>query len=231
MAGRREAQRLESIAEIKRLARAQLVEHGAEQLSLRAIARDLGVVSSAVYRYFSSRDELLTALLIDAYDDLGGHIERADASVRRRDNLLARWKAIALAMRSWALEHPADYTLLFGTPIRGYAAPVDTIGPAGRYTDVMMQLLADIHSAGIRHTAAMPRSLHANLRRLTARLDLTIDDTTMLVGMAAWATVHGAINLELFGHLHNVIEDTDSWYGAIAEAAGRQVIPQRQDAQ
>ena len=222
MAGTRAAHRIESIAEIKRLARLQMVEHGPAQLSLRAVAREMGVVSSAVYRYFASRDDLLTALLIDSYDELGAHVEAADRGVRRGD-FTGRWRAISSAMRRWALDHPADYALLFGTPVPGYAAPQDTIGPASRYTTVMLRLLADVNAAGIRHPARLPRALRADLGTLPALTGLQIEESSLVVGMGAWATVHGAINLELFGHLHNVVERTDEWFEAIVANEGRRL--------
>src|ERR1700761_4668864 len=92
--------RAETTDQIKQIARAHLAVEG-PNLSLRAVARDLGVVSSAVYRYFASRDELLTALIIDAYDSLGAAAEAGEARVGRRD-LLGRWLALGTAIRDWA---------------------------------------------------------------------------------------------------------------------------------
>ena len=223
MAGTRAAHRMDSIAEIKRLARMQMAEHGPAQLSLRAVAREMGVVSSAVYRYFASRDDLLTALLVDSYDEFGAAVEAADRGVRRSD-FTGRWRAVASAMRRWALDHPADYALLFGTPVPGYAAPQDTIGPASRYTTVLLRLLADINAAGIRHPARLPRTLRADLANLPALMGLEIEESSVVVGMAAWATVHGAINLELFGHLRNVVERTDEWFEAVVANEGRRLV-------
>src|SRR4051795_11883214 len=94
--------RLETIEQIKQIARGHLAADG-PNLSLRAVARDLGVVSSAVYRYFASRDELLTALILDAYTALAEYVEAAEARVARRD-LAGRWSAIGRAARGWALE-------------------------------------------------------------------------------------------------------------------------------
>src|SRR4051794_28037885 len=107
--------RAEMTAEIKAAARRHLATDGAN-LSLRAIARDLGMVSSALYRYFASRDELLTALIIDAYNDLGEVAERADAAVTDRTDARSRWMTVAHALRGWALTNPAEYALLYGTP-------------------------------------------------------------------------------------------------------------------
>src|ERR1041384_1953588 len=85
--------RAEMTDEIKAIARRHLASDGAN-LSLRAVARDLGVVSSAIYRYFASRDELLTALILDAYNALGTAVEAADRGVAEQDELTARWMAV-----------------------------------------------------------------------------------------------------------------------------------------
>ena len=90
------------IDEIKAVARRYLETDGAN-LSLRAVSRDMGMVSSALYRYFASRDELLTALILDAYNDLGATVEAADAAVADRADLRGRWRAAARAVRAWAL--------------------------------------------------------------------------------------------------------------------------------
>jgi len=135
------------IAEIKTIARRHLETDGAN-LSLRAVARDMGMVSSALYRYFASRDDLLTALILDAYNALGEAAEAADAAVTDRSQLRARWLATARGIRGWALRTPAEYALLFGTPVPGYAAPADTITAATRTPVVLIRILADGFASG-----------------------------------------------------------------------------------
>ena len=139
--------RAEMLAEIKAVARRHLETDGAN-LSLRAVARDMGMVSSALYRYFASRDELLTALILDAYNALGEAAEAADAAVTDRSQLRARWLATARGIRGWALRTPAEYALLFGTPVPGYAAPADTITAAARTPVVLIRILADGFASG-----------------------------------------------------------------------------------
>ena len=139
--------RAEMIAEIKAVARRHLETDGAN-LSLRAVARDMGMVSSALYRYFASRDDLLTALILDAYNALGEAAEAADAAVTARSQLRARWLATARGIRGWALRTPAEYALLFGTPVPGYAAPADTITAAARTPVVLIRILADGFASG-----------------------------------------------------------------------------------
>ncbi len=147
--------RAEMIDEIKETARRQLATEGAN-LSLRAITRELGVVSSALYRYFASRDELLTALIIDAYNAIGEAGERADAAITERLDLTRRWLAVANAWRDWALAHPAEYALIHGSPVPGYAAPADTIAPASRRFLVIAAIIRDGHQSGVLAPAPTP---------------------------------------------------------------------------
>src|SRR5204863_7108285 len=118
----RERIRAELTAEIANAARRQLAEVGAAALSLRAVARELGMASSALYRYFPSRDDLLTRLIIDGYDDLGAAAEPADDPTAPPGE---RWRAVCRAVRTWALAHPHEYALLYGSPVPGYRAPAD----------------------------------------------------------------------------------------------------------
>lgn len=223
MAGIRERARAEVTAEIVRLAREQIAEHGPAALSLRAIARDLGMVSSAVYRYFPSRDDLLTRLIIDSYDRLGAVAEAADATCAR-DDLRGRWRTVAHAVRGWAVEHPSEYALLFGTPVPGYRAPTDTIGPASRYTLVLVGLLVDVEASGVTVDATVPPALHADLLRLRGNGPVPSDEM-MQVGMGAWAAMMGAITLELFGHLHNVVDTPGALFDAVVEQQARLIVP------
>jgi len=224
VAGIRERARAEHIAEIVRLARQHLERDGAANLSLRAIARDLGMASSAIYRYFASRDELLTRLIIDSYDRLGEAVEAADREVTRRRDFLGRWRAMALAIRVWAFAHPAEYSLLFGTPVPGYAAPADTIGPASRYTVALLQLTSDMEFAGHTATDKVPAALRRDFALLRTQALPLASDPLLMKGMAAWASVMGAISLELFGHLHSVVDTPGVFFEAVVELQGRQLL-------
>lgn len=207
----RDRARAELTREITATARAHLAEHGASGLSLRAVSRDMGMVSSALYRYFPSRDALLTALIIEAYDALGAACEAAEAAVDR-DDLLGRWRAVARATRAWARAHPHEYALIYGTPVPGYAAPTDTIDPAGRVTLLLLALLVDMDSAGSpAPTTSLPidDSLAAQLDNLTAAVDIELDPHRLLQGISAWVLIFGMINFELFGTFNSVFDDAD----------------------
>jgi AcrR family transcriptional regulator len=201
--------RAEMISEIKAVARHHLGTEGAN-LSLRAVARDMGVVSSALYRYFASRDDLLTALILDAYNALGAAVEAADAAVAERGQLRARWLASARAVRTWALANPAEYALLYGSPVPGYAAPQDTIAAAARTTTVLVQILADGHAHGAIPGPHRPRRLASAVRAdLAAARDQVaprLPEELLLLGMTGWLQLFGAVSFELFGQLNNVID-------------------------
>lgn len=191
-------------------ARAHLAEHGATGLSLRAVARDVGMVSSALYRYFDSRDALLTALIIDAYDSLGETVERAEAAVPR-DDLLGRWRAIAMTTRLWARADPHQYALVYGSPVPGYAAPQDTVGPATRVTRVLADLLVDVAAtAPVDGPVLGGPSTDAVTAAVAPAASYTGDGVPtdlMVRGVMAWTYVFGAVSFELFGQRHNVIAD------------------------
>lgn len=200
--------------EIKAAARGQLADHGSAGLSLRAVARELGMVSSAVYRYFPSRDDLLTALIIDAYNDVGAAAETAEAAVRRRD-LRGRWLATARSVRDWARTNPQQYALIFGSPVPGYAAPQDTVDPAARIPLLLLRLLSDAAAEG-RLPAAdaipLPRAVRSDLAALGRAVDSNLSEGALLHGVTAWTALIGTISFELFGHLNGTVTDYDVYF-------------------
>lgn len=225
MTGIRAKARLETTNEIKRLAREQIASKGAANLSLREIAREMGLASSALYRYFNSRDELLTVLIIESYDDIGNMVERADSQCPRND-LLGRWRAVSQSIRTWAIENPSDYGLIFGTPVPGYEAPTDTIAPALRYTNVLLHLLADAQTAGCVPLIAVPatKGISREYKRVRANLEIKLADEMILAGLAAWAALFGAISFELFGHVDTVFTDPEAHFVALSEMLGIQML-------
>ena len=206
------------MAEIKAVARAHLATDGAN-LSLRAVARDMGMVSSALYRYFASRDELLTALILDAYNALGEAVEAADAAVSDRGQLRARWLAATCAVRGWALANPAEYALLYGSPVPGYAAPADTIAAAARTAVVLARILADgfdsgqLTEAGYHPSIPLAASVRADMRRARGDIAPDVPDELMHAGISGWIQMFGAVSLELFGQFNNVIEARTEFFG------------------
>jgi AcrR family transcriptional regulator len=206
--------RAELTDEIKAIARRQLAEHGASALSLRAVTRELGMVSSAVYRYFPSRDALLTALIIDAFHAVGDAAEGGDAS-RERADIAGRWVATATAVRAWAVGHPHEYGLVYGTPVPGYHAPADTVDPAQRVNLVLLRIVGDgVASGAITPGAPIrtTRTIRADLAQLRATIAPGVPDAVLSRALLAWTQVLGGISYELFGHLQNGIHDYDAFF-------------------
>jgi AcrR family transcriptional regulator len=214
----RERARRELTAEIKEVGRRHLAEQGTA-LSLRAVARELGMVSSAVYRYFPSRDDLLTALIVDAYDAVG---EVAEAATPPADaGVVARWVALSGAIRGWARANPHEYALIYGSPIPGYRAPVDTIMPAARVSQVFLGLLRDGIERGelvgrmgdeVVDDPAIPAVLQADLAAIRDAMCPGVPDSVVARGLGIWTEMFGTISFELFGHMHKVINDYDAMF-------------------
>lgn len=209
--GKRAQARAELLAEVGRVARAHLAESGAAALSVRAISRDLGLASSALYRYYPSRDALLTRLIIDAYNDLGETVERREGAVPRND-LAGRFSAICHAVRDWAREHPHQYALIYGSPVPGYAAPDDTIDPAVRVARVLLALAADLDPAtiGLRCDDALDPVLLDQFGALVDGVELDIAPEVLAVGITQWCQLFGIVSFELFGTFNNTFEPADA---------------------
>jgi len=201
------------VTEIKAAARRHLATDGAN-LSLRAVARDMGMVSSALYRYFASRDDLLTALIIDAYNALGAAVEKADAAVGERGDLRGRFLVLGRAVRQWALANPAEYALIFGSPVPGYAAPADTVVAAQRTPDVLLGIFVDgLAGIAVRAPAAeLAPALRADMTAARDAVAPSLPPDVFALGTIAWIHIFGAVSFELFGQLNNVIDARDDYF-------------------
>jgi AcrR family transcriptional regulator len=220
----RERVRAELIREITEIARRQLATEGAAGLSLRAVAREMGMVSSAIYRYFPSRDDLLTALIIDGYNAIGAAVEKAEAACPR-DDYPGRWLAGCQAARDWALAHPHEYALVYGSPVPGYRAPEQTIGPASRAAAVFGSIVSDAHRAGALTQAGgrppAPASFAPDAARLRDSVLAGVPDDVAALTLAAWAGLFGLVSFELFGQFENVVTDRDAFFSHAASGLGR----------
>lgn len=198
--GKRQESRERIEREIIQIGRHHLVTEGAAGLSVRAIARDLGMVSSAVYRYVRSRDDLLTLLLIDSYTELADAVDRAQQSTS--DTWTDRILAIARAARRWAVDQPACWALLHGSPVPGYQAPAEmTVGPGTRVVGAVFDAVASGIAAG---AVAVPnvqavQPMSADFDRVRDEFGFAADDATVLKCFLLWAALVGAISLEVFG--------------------------------
>lgn len=222
--GARERARIEVTAAIKDEARKQLAEEGAPKLSLRAVARELGMVSSALYRYFPSRDDLLTALIVDAFDAIGAAAEQAVAERAAGEVPPAeRWVAVSCAVREWALAHPHEYALIYGSPVPGYIAPMDTVGPAARVGLVLIDIVRGAFRAGDLTLPPLADELRADAERMAADFAEGVPPESVAALVAAWAQLFGLISFELFGQFNRVVEEREALFRQTAGELARSV--------
>lgn len=212
----RERVRDEVTREILAVARDHLARDGAAALSLRSIARDVQMVPSALYRYFDGRDALLSALILGAYEGLADEAERASAQAYAGGGMAAsRWPAVPRAMRAWALAHPQEWGLIFGTPVPGYQAPEDTVVPYGRLAAALVRPLAESREAGPSRKAdtraSLSRPLAAAVKPVADAL-LAGQAAPAVLALQAWTMLIGAISLEVFGHWRNTILEPELFF-------------------
>jgi AcrR family transcriptional regulator len=220
--GARARARIEVTAAIKDEARRQLAEEGAAKLSLRAVARELGMVSSALYRYFPSRDELLTALIIDAYDSLGATAEAAHTKVADA-RPIRRWTVVCEAVREWALAHPHEYALVYGSPVPGYTAPDTTLPAASRVGLLLIAIVRDAHQGAGVALPPLPAELGPEAKKLAQELAPDLPPAVITALVAAWAQLYGLVGFELFGQFNRMVADRATFFRHAAAQLGHGV--------
>ncbi|MFD9436920.1 TetR/AcrR family transcriptional regulator [Streptomyces sp. NPDC060002] len=224
--GARARARIEVTAAIKEEAGRQLASEGAAKLSLRAVARELGMVSSAVYRYFPSRDDLLTALIIDAYDSLGEAAEAAHATVADAAGdatPVERWVVVGEAVRGWALAHPQEYALIHGSPVPGYSAPRTTVPAAARVGLLLIGIVRDAHESHALEVPLLTDELVPEAVRLAADLAPDLPPGAVAALVAAWAQLYGLVGFELFGQFNRVVEEREPFFRYAVTRLAREV--------
>ena len=195
--------RAQTLEDITRIGRQHLATDGAAALSVRAVARDLGVVSSAIYRYVRSRDDLLTLLVVDGYDELGDAVDAALTTVPVAQHR-QRFLTVGRAVREWALREPATYALLFGSPVPGYEAPAEqTTGPGTRVIGALVGIYSAAHAAGAMvppgAVTEVGSRLEADFAAVREETGADIPDDLVVRGVLAWAGLFGCVSFELFG--------------------------------
>ncbi len=205
-----------SIAAIKDVAHRQMAEHGTAGLSLRGIARELGVTAPAIYNYFSRLDDLITALIVDAFVDLAEAMEAAEAGAPA-GRCRPRATAMLEAYRRWAIEHPVDFQLIYGNPIPGYVAPAEITVPLARRPFMSVfrcfgEALASAELAIPAEYAAVPPAMAEHLAAWKEQSGIDMPDALVGLLMSGWARIHGMVMLELFQHIQPVVGDTGAFY-------------------
>lgn len=202
------------MADLLDIAAGHLADQGANDLSLRAIARDLGMVSSAVYRYVSSRDELLTLLILRAYNAVGEVAETARATtIAAGGGPAESWLAVARAIRSWATRTPHEYALIYGSPVRGYRAPAETVTAAIRLWAVIADILREAVQDGSLRAPERPFQVDGLMSEQVATFaegfrEPPYEDVVVR-SLTLFTSLFGAISAELFGHFVGFGSDED----------------------
>jgi AcrR family transcriptional regulator len=222
---RRDRVRAATVQEIKRTARRVLVDSGADGLSLRAIARDMGMTAPALYRYFPSREELLEGLVADLYTELGDAMEAARDALPEED-VPGRLMAISRTFRQWSLDHPREFALLFGSPIEGFARPhkgEDDVaeGPAEdagrRFGAIFGALVAQLYLTRpfpIPADDEIDDDLRPQLRDWCETFPVPLPLGVMQVFLSCWIRLYGAVSMEVFGHLKFAVRDAEPMFEA-----------------
>lgn len=205
---RRERQHAATVAEIKDAARRLMAAEGAAGITLRAVARELGMTPSALYRYFDNHHALLTALIVDSFDELGDRVEGAVAGLGPHGDAAEGFLVAARAFRAWAVGSPHEFALLYGSPVPGYDAPAETQGSQLRTSGVLLRLLVRGIEAGRVVPPVADDELGPGLRAAMAALVGAGEGTftgltpaAAALALTCWSTLLGAISVEVFGHL------------------------------
>ncbi|OLE29343.1 MAG: hypothetical protein AUG44_04595 [Actinobacteria bacterium 13_1_20CM_3_71_11] len=184
--------------EAKQVALRQLAEGGPQALSVNAIGKKLGVSGPALYRYFASRDELLTELVIDAYQDLSAAL---GAAVRRtrRQRPPQRLRALAAAYRSWANAQPHRYRLLFAAPLPGYDAhSARLVAAAQEGMNILLDVLTDVLPDPAN---PHPGPLDSQLAQWAENRDIAgLSPVLARHAVTTWSRLHGMVSLEIEGN-------------------------------
>ena len=223
---RQQAQeRGDMLAQIKATARQQMAEHGTPGLSLRGIARELGITAPAIYNYFPRLEDLITALIVDAFTDLADVMEAADAAVaseRPYDHIMA----LCLTYRTWAMRQPTTFQLLYGNPIPGYQAPEEITIPLARRPFLgIFRWFIRAHQTGELvipvEYGPVPPAMSAGIAAWRRSSGIEMPDELLALLMSGWARIHGMVLLELFHHIQPLVGDGEAFYRYEMDAFAR----------
>jgi AcrR family transcriptional regulator len=206
---RRERIREATFEEIKVTAWKQIADQGVASLSLRAIAREMGMTAPGLYRYYTSRDDLVTALIIAAFNSFSDALEEA-RDKQGRDDHAGRFRAICRAYFNWAVADPQKYSLIFGTPIPGYVFHQEA-GPAAQRAFLILQgVIGEAHAAGKITGELAALRLPAGLRsqyEALGKMGMPYSPGVTHLALSIWGSIHGITSLYLYGYLAGFLAD------------------------
>lgn len=217
----RERRREETLQAILTAAHGQLVREGAAALSLRAVAREVGMAVSALYRYFPGRDELLTELVVAGFTAQSDAVQQA---LRAAAGPVEALGAGLWAYRAWGVEHPAEFGLLYGAPVPGYEAPARTIGPGARSGDLLAAAVVDLRSAGLldehgaeQRARRLDRATRAEFARNARRRGYDLPDAVAALLFDGFVRLHGMTVMEVFGQLRPLTDRPEDYAACLVD--------------
>jgi AcrR family transcriptional regulator len=216
-ATRREKNRAATLVEIKEAALDQIASEGAWALTLRGIAREIGMSPAGLYRYYDGLDAIITELITDAYTDLADAVTGAMAT---DDPATVRLRNGMLAYRHWSVDHPNRFLLIFGTPIPGYAAPEGgpTVEANRRIGEAFMSVLIEGWKRGEFTMPERNRPAQPGEVELAAQAAPDLPPTSIGAFLGTWAHFHGMVTLEILNQLDWAYEDPAAFYEAEVDA-------------
>lgn len=237
--GLRQRRRTELVEEVLSVAGQHLQEHGSGNLSLRAVAREIGIAPSALYRYFPSRDDLLTALIARTFTQIARILDVAveDALTSHPGDPVAAWTQATGEYRQWALTHRGEFALVYGTPIPGYAAPEKATREVGRNSSLPLFRII-LHA--LQHGTAGVEAFDTRGDQMTARMRSVMADDArsrgldipeearaaglMALAYGAWSALQGLVAMELFDHLPAIHPYADEFFNTESAAIASRLI-------
>ena len=214
-----------TMAEIKSTARALLVRSGPEALTLRAIAREMGMTAPALYRYVDSHEDLLHSLCADLLDELEQRLETA-RDTEPVDDPVARLMAACREFRTWALAHPREFQLTFATAAErlppGHEVPGEDISIGAVFLGIFAEIWARAPFP-VPPDEALPPPLAAELRTFAERTGTDLPLGALVAYLGGWVRLYGSVTLEVFGHLGFALTDAGALFEAMLADMRRQL--------
>jgi AcrR family transcriptional regulator len=217
---RRDRVRAATTEEIKQTARRILVHQGSQAVSLRAIAREMGMTAPALYRYFGSHEELIKHVVADIFTEAGAEIQASIAAARDATggDLTSMVTAACQGFRRWSLDHSAEFGLIFGTPLPGLDLEHDDItAECGRkFGGVFLTLMIELwrkHPFPVPAPDEIDAGLREQLERYRAELGVDLPVGFMVTYLRCWVRLYGIVALEVFGHLSFALDDPSAMFG------------------
>ena len=222
---RREQARDATTREIRTTARGLLVTQGPDALTLRAIARAMGISAPALYRYFDSHEAIVAALCSDVLAEITETLEQARDSASAEPPV-RRLGVTCRAFRGWALAHPREFQLIFASPAEGPPRGHDQVDDKVSFGAVFLGLFVEIwqdHPFAVHSEAELPAGLLAQLRTFSAYVDGVLPLGALAAYLAGWVRLYGAVTVEVFGHLGFALTDAEPMFEVMLADMARQL--------